>query len=78
DHFYRWYGAFEVVNPGDDPDEPDAAYILFTPSFGFHGSRTISYVVEDIAPRRVVNGVMLDEPNPTHTPRRDTGRIRLR
>lgn len=78
DHFYRWYGAFDVVNPGDDPDEPEAAYILFTPFFGFHGSRTISYVVEDVAPRRIVNGVTLDEPNETHTPRRDTGRIRLR
>lgn len=78
DELYRWYGTFMVFNPGDDPADPEAAYINFTPSHWFHGTRTISYVVEDVAPDRVVNGVTLNEPNPTHKARRDTGRIRLR
>jgi hypothetical protein len=66
-----------VVNPGDDPAAPDAAYLSFTASEKFKGSRTLPYVVEDVAPNRVVNGVELEEPNPTHTPRTDVALIRL-
>lgn len=78
DVIYRWYGTFEVFNPGDDAAEPDAAYIQFTPTFWFFGSRTVAYAVEDVAPNRVVNGVELDEPNPTHKARYDVATIRLR
>ncbi|MCP4246579.1 MAG: PQQ-binding-like beta-propeller repeat protein [bacterium] len=77
DTIHRSFGTIVVVNPGDDPSEPEAAYLLFTPSAGFQGSRTIPYTVEDLAPNRVVNGIELDEPNPTHTPRRDSARIRV-
>jgi len=77
DVFHRWYGMFEVFNPGDDSSEPDAAYIRFTPTIMFFGSHTIAYAVEDVAPNRVVNGVELDEPNPTHRARYDIATIRL-
>jgi outer membrane protein assembly factor BamB len=77
DTIVRPYGTIVVVNPGDDPVQPDAAYILFTPSEGFSGSRTLPYTVEDMAPNRVVNGVELDEPNPTHTVRKSSALIRV-
>ncbi|MCA9251419.1 MAG: hypothetical protein KDA54_09820 [Phycisphaerales bacterium] len=62
---------------GDDPNDPDAAYIQFTPRANFHGSRKFRYVVEDLAPKRIVNGVELDEANPAHTARRDSAWIRV-
>ena len=77
DTIARPYGTIVVVNPGDDPAEPDAAYLQFTPAPHFRGTRIIHYAVEDMAPNRVVNGVKLDEPNPTHTPRTDGARIRI-
>jgi outer membrane protein assembly factor BamB len=77
DTIVRPFGTIVVVNPGDDPAQPDAAYLLLTPSEDFFGSRTFPYTVEDMAPNRVVNGVELDEPNPTHTPRRSSARIRV-
>ncbi len=67
-----------VFNPGDDPAQPEAAYLLFTPSGAFRAGQAFPYTVEDVAPPRVVNGFELDEPNPTHTPRRASARVRLR
>jgi outer membrane protein assembly factor BamB len=78
DIVHRLFGTFVVYNPGDDSADPDAAYLTFTPSWWFHGSRRVGYTIADMAPNRVVNGVELDEPNPTHTPLRAHGRIRLR
>jgi outer membrane protein assembly factor BamB len=77
DTIVRPYGTLVVVNPGDDPNEPSAAYVTFLASENFAGKRKIRYVVEDLAPNLVVNGVELDEPNPTHTPRTDNALIRL-
>ncbi len=77
DTIVRPFGTIVVVNPGDDPSNPDASYLLFTPSKRFRGSRIFFYTIEDIAPHRVVNGVVLDEPNPTHTPRRSSALIRV-
>ncbi len=73
----RSYGTIEVVNPGDDPSQSDAAFLLFTPSSGFHGWRTFHYTVEDMAPNRVLNGAELEEADPTHTSRRSTARVRV-
>ena len=70
DTIHRSFGTIVVVNPGDDPTDPDAAYLLFTPSVHFHGVQFFGYTIEDMAPGRIVNGVETDEPNPTHTPRR--------
>jgi outer membrane protein assembly factor BamB len=77
DEIVRPFGTIVVVNPGEDPDDPEAAYLLFTPSENFSGARTLPYTVEDLAPNRVVNGVELDEPNPTHTPRDSSALIRV-
>jgi outer membrane protein assembly factor BamB len=71
------YGKIEVFNPGDDPDDPEGAYLKFTPSTRFRGLRRLSYQVEDIAPNRVVNGVELDESEPTHRSRTARARVRL-
>ena len=67
----------EVFNPGDDPTDPEAAYLRFTPSDRFHGVSHVSYQVEDVAPNRVVNGTELNEPEPTHRPRTARARVRL-
>jgi hypothetical protein len=72
------FGTIIVFNPGDDPADPEAAYLRLIPSLGFHGRRLIQYSIEDLAPNRVLNGVVLDEPDPTHTPRRDSARISIR
>jgi len=77
DTIERPYGTIVVVNPGDGPDEASEAYLVFTPTAHFRGSHGIRYTVEDVAPKRVVNGVELDEANPTHTPRRSSARIRV-
>jgi len=71
------YGSITVVNPGDDPADPQAAYLGFTPSARFNGVGSLPYVVEDIAPSRIVNGVATGEPNPTHTPRTNGAWIAL-
>jgi hypothetical protein len=72
------YGTLIVVNPGDDPTQPESAYLQFTPSSRFNGHRKINYLIEDVAPNRIVNGVELDEPNPTHKPRFGWAKIYLR
>ena len=77
DTIHRPYGTFEVVNPGDDPGDPTAAYVTFTPAGRFHRARHVPYSIADVAPNRVVNGVELDEPNPTHTPRTSSAWIWL-
>lgn len=77
DEIHRPFGVIIVVNPGDDPDQPDAAYLEFIPSPHFHGVRKFWYRVEDLAPNRVVNGFELDDPTPNHTPRTDFARVRL-
>jgi hypothetical protein len=64
------FGTVEVFNRGDDPSSPEAAYLRFIPNERFRTGHRFSYQVADMAPRRVVNGVELDEPEPTHTPRR--------
>lgn len=66
------FGTIVVVNPGDDPNEPDAAYLLLTPGPGRRRAHPFIYTVEDMAPNRVLNGVELNEPNPTHTPRQSS------
>jgi hypothetical protein len=71
------YGKIEVSNPGDDPVDPDAAYLKFTPSKHFRGLRRLSYQVQDIAPHRVVNGIELEEFEPTHRPRNARAFLRL-
>jgi outer membrane protein assembly factor BamB len=71
------YGQIEVFNPGDDPDDPEAAYLKFAPSKRFRGLRHLSYQVEDIAPNRVVNGIELDEPEPSHRSRAARAHVRL-
>jgi hypothetical protein len=71
------YGNIEVFNPGDDPADPEAAYLKFTPSERFRGLRHLSYQVEDIAPNRVVNGIVFDEPEPTHRSRTARAYLRL-
>ena len=77
DMIQRPYGTIVVVNPGDDPDDADAAYLVFTPAAHRWGPRRIRYTVEDVAPKLVVNGVETGEPNPTHTPRESSARIRI-
>jgi len=64
------FGSILVVNPGDDPAHPQEARLEFSPSPIFNGVRKVYYVIEDLAPPRKVNGLELQEPNPTHTPRR--------
>ena len=78
DTIQRRFGVIEVFNPGDDPSEPDAAYLIVTPAANFSGTRKFQYTVEDVAPNRVVNGVELGgEANPTHTPRSSRAQIRV-
>ena len=69
-------GTLEVFNPGDDPDDPQAAFLRLTTSgHPFPFLERIPYTVEDLAPDRIVNGVTLDEPNPTHVPRTDSSAV---
>jgi outer membrane protein assembly factor BamB len=77
DEVYRPFGMILVVNPGDDPDQPDAAFLEFTPSLNFNGVRKLRYTIEDLPPNRIVNGIELDEPNPTHVARNDEAWIEL-
>ena len=63
------FGSIEVFNPGDDHSRPLAAYLKYTPNDRFKRLEKFVYQVVDIAPKRKVNGVELDEPEPTHTPR---------
>jgi outer membrane protein assembly factor BamB len=63
------YGTIEVFNPGDDMSQPFAAYLKYTPNDKFKRLQKFAYQVEDMAPKRKVNGVELEEPEPTHTPR---------
>lgn len=77
DVIVRPFGTIIVVNPGDDPAQPQAAYLLLKAASGFHGFHAFRYVVEDVAPNRVVNGIELNEPNSTHIPRKSTARILL-
>jgi outer membrane protein assembly factor BamB len=63
------YGTVQVFNPGDDAAQPNAAYLKFTPNNSFRFLARFNYQVADIAPKRRVNGVELNEPEPTHTPR---------
>lgn len=77
DTIVRPFGTIVVVNPGDDPVHPDAAYLQLTAAPNFNGSRRFVYTIEDIAPNRVVNGVELDEPNPTHTPRLSSAWVQI-
>jgi len=64
------FGTVEVVNPGDDPASPQAAFLKFTPNRYFRKRHRFNYQIADIAPARVVNNVELDQLEPTHTPRR--------
>jgi outer membrane protein assembly factor BamB len=78
DVIHRNYGTLTVFNPGDDPSQPDAAYIEFDPAPYFWGIRFFRYTVQDMAPNLVINGFETDMPNPTHTPREDGAWVRLR
>ncbi len=71
------YGIVEVFNRGDDQIQPEAAYLKFTPSASFHKRHQFSYQIGDAAPMRIVNGVELEEAEPTHTSRHASSRVRL-
>jgi len=77
DMIVRPFGTIVVFNPGDDPARPNEAYLEFTRSNRYKGAIRFAYTVDDIAPNRVVNGIELDEPNPTHTPRRSRAWIQI-
>lgn len=64
------FGSIEVFNPGDDTSQPNAAYLKFTPNKNFRYLEKIKYQIADIAPKKLINGIELNEPEPTHTPRR--------
>ena len=71
------YDEIEVFNVGDDVDNPGAAYLKFSPSGPLHGSRRFTYQIEDVPPNRVVNGKVLDEPEPSRRPRIAQARVRV-
>jgi len=71
------FGTIEVFNAGDDPLDPQAAYLRFTANEHTRKLHQVRYQVADVAPKRVVNGIVLNEVEPTHTPRRASSRIRL-
>jgi outer membrane protein assembly factor BamB len=71
------YATITVFNQGDDSLRPHAAYLHVQPNAPLHSRRAFRYVVEDVAPRRKVNGVERAESEPTHTPRRDAARVHL-
>ena len=71
-------GTVTVFNVGDDPAHPEAAYIQYDPAPGFTGRLRTTYVVEDVAPNRIINGMESTIPNPTHTPLHNSARLRIR
>jgi hypothetical protein len=72
-------GLLEVVNPGDDPNDPTLAYVKFTPKSGFVGHVRLPYVIEDVAPTPIVNGApQIGAVNTTHRARTDAAIIHLR
>lgn len=71
------FGTVEVFNRGDDPFNPQAAYLKFTPNKYFRRQHAFRYQIADVAPQRVINGVALDEPETTHTARYASARVRL-
>ena len=72
------FGRIEVFNRGDDEANPDAAYLRFTPNKKFKRSRSFIYRIADVAPNRQVNGVELDEAEPTHKARYAKARVKLK
>ena len=78
DLVYLKFGTVEVFNVGDDRYNPEAAYLLFTPNKRFKSGHSFKYQVADVAPRRVVNGDEIEEAESSHSPRRDSARVRLR
>ncbi len=77
DEIRSQYGRIVVYNPGDDPARPEEAYLEVTAFVRFNGVRRFRYVVEDVAPSRIVNGVETGEPNPTHRALVDEARVAL-
>lgn len=71
------FGTIEVVNPGDDALDPQAAYLRFTPNDEFGRREKIRYEIADKAPKRMVNGIELNVPEPTHQARRAKAHITL-
>ncbi|HFC11952.1 MAG TPA: hypothetical protein ENJ56_03835, partial [Anaerolineae bacterium] len=71
-------GTLTVYNVGDDAADPTAAYIHYEPTAGFTGRLRTNYVVADVAPNLIINGVETNQPNPTHTPLYDSARLRIR
>ena len=71
------FGQLQVVNPGDDPSDVGAAYLLFTPTDGFQHSEKIDYQIVDIAPFKIVNGIETNQAETTHSPRMDAATITL-
>jgi len=63
------FGTIEVFNLGDDNSHPHAAYLKFTPNRKFSHFADFSYQIADVAPKRKVNGIELNEFEPTHKPR---------
>ena len=62
------YGQIKVYNRGDNPAEPEAAYVLLTPKPGFSGFASLNFTIQDEAPMRKLNGVSTNEPELTHRP----------
>ena len=78
DLVYLKYGTIEVFNPGDDRLQPKTAYLKFTPNGKLRKNKNFRYQIADIAPKRFVNGVELNEPEPTHTARHASARVKLK
>jgi outer membrane protein assembly factor BamB len=71
-------GILKVFNVGDDPDNPDRAFIRVTASAKAYRRLRFRYTVEDVAPLKVRNNATTDEPETTHTARRSTARVTLK
>jgi len=71
-------GTVTIVNPGDDPNDPEAAYITFVPRAGFIGAVKLNYSIEDMAPAAFVNGAEVPgELNAQHIARSGGGFVNV-
>ena len=71
-------GILEVFNPGDDPGNPESAYLRFTASSAGPKRIRFRYTIEDVAPFKVSNNAETTQPEPTHTPRAATAKVKLK
>ena len=70
-------GVVWIAHPGDAGDSGSTPSISFFKNSSGLGEVTLDYTVEDAAPNRVLNGVELDESNPTHRARSDHASITI-